>query len=134
MVSRSSRSTPGRAKIAKQPLILVTVILDISIVFLSSIGFRICSVPGAVIILLLFFGCTLSFWREPPATRHSVIVGAISIFFPCPVGCPKGIQPDDRFSTCAKKIIKGFRNLRSLITLHGIAWCERRLPDLIVYQ
>eukprot|EP00116_Pleurobrachia_bachei_P014775 sb/3475037/ len=29
------------------------------------------------------------------------------LFFPCPGGCPKGIHPDDRFSTCAKKIIKG---------------------------
>eukprot|EP00116_Pleurobrachia_bachei_P012020 sb/3472282/ len=28
-------------------------------------------------------------------------------FFPCPGGCPSGIHPDDRFSTCAKKIIKG---------------------------
>eukprot|EP00116_Pleurobrachia_bachei_P018995 sb/3479257/ len=29
------------------------------------------------------------------------------LFFPCPGGCSKGIHPDDHFSTCAKKIIKG---------------------------
>jgi len=28
-------------------------------------------------------------------------------FFPCPGECPKGIHPDDLFSTCAKKIIQG---------------------------
>eukprot|EP00116_Pleurobrachia_bachei_P018717 sb/3478979/ len=32
-------------------------------------------------------------------------------FSTCPAGCPKGIQPDDRFSTCAKKIIQGLEIL-----------------------
>ena len=45
IVSGSSRSTPGRARVEKHPLILETVILDISIVFLSSIGFRVCELP-----------------------------------------------------------------------------------------
>eukprot|EP00116_Pleurobrachia_bachei_P011658 sb/3471920/ len=44
--------------------------------------------------------------------------------FPCPGGCPKGIHPDDRFSTCAKKIIKGFRNLGFKIVTR--AWSKSR--------